>query len=335
LRYAFQDEENMFMVIDLMLGGDLRFHLDRMGTVKEDLVKIWIAEVAYGLQFLHSKNIVHRDLKPDNILLCDLGHAHLTDFNIATKFRPDKPLTAVAGSMAYMAPEILARSGGYFSTIDWWSLGVIMYEFMFGSRPFRAKTNDLLTAAILEEDVFIPEQAEEQLSKESIDCVNAFLTRDITKRLGVKEVGGYDSIKKHPFFADIDWKMLEAKELPPPFVPDTKRANFDASHELEELLLEDHPLKAKKVGDEPKPKKVWDDPVIQAAMDIMDAKFEVYDHTLPRKAVVGDGFFMEDLMEGRDDAVCVVGIETSGNGAAIAPIEEDDASDQSLEKIGK
>lgn len=66
LRYAFQDEENMFMVIDLMLGGDLRFHLDRMGTIKEDLVKIWIAEVSFGLQFLHSKNIVHRDLKPDN-----------------------------------------------------------------------------------------------------------------------------------------------------------------------------------------------------------------------------------------------------------------------------
>lgn len=102
LRYAFQDDENLFMVIDLMLGGDLRFHLDRMGSFTEPMTRLMIAETACGLAYLHSKNIVHRDLKPDNLLLDDGGHCHLTDFNIAVRFRPEKALTAVAGSMAYM-----------------------------------------------------------------------------------------------------------------------------------------------------------------------------------------------------------------------------------------
>ncbi|KAJ3024314.1 UNVERIFIED_CONTAM: hypothetical protein HDU68_008247 [Siphonaria sp. JEL0065] len=157
LRYAFQDDENMFMVIDLKLGGDLRFHLNKMGTLSEDIVQFYMAECALGLMYLHSKHVVHRDLKPDNILLDETGHACLTDFNIATYWKDDKPLNAVAGSMAYMAPEILDRVG-YTYTIDWWSLGVIAYELLFGK---------------------------------------------------------------------------------------SKKANFDATHELEEMLLEDNPLQAK------------------------------------------------------------------------------------------
>ncbi|KAJ3047298.1 hypothetical protein HK102_012959, partial [Quaeritorhiza haematococci] len=131
LRYAFQDDENLFMVLDLMLGGDLRFHLDRMGAMKEDMVRFYAQELSCGLAYLHSRKIVHRDLKPDNVLLDEKGHAHLTDFNIAVHYREEKPLTAVAGSMAYMAPEVLMKKG-YFSSVDWWSLGVMLYELVFG-----------------------------------------------------------------------------------------------------------------------------------------------------------------------------------------------------------
>ncbi|KAG5460643.1 MAG: hypothetical protein BJ554DRAFT_7278, partial [Olpidium bornovanus] len=131
LRYAFQDDENMFMVLDLMLGGDVRFHLDRQGSMEEAVVRFYCAEVGAGLAYLHSKKIVHRDLKPDNVLLDEKGHAHLTDFNIAVNFTESKPLTAVAGSMAYMAPEVLSKKG-YFASIDWWSLGVMAYELLFG-----------------------------------------------------------------------------------------------------------------------------------------------------------------------------------------------------------
>ncbi|KAJ3299707.1 hypothetical protein HK104_007635 [Borealophlyctis nickersoniae] len=240
LRFAFQDDENLFMVLDLMLGGDLRFHLDRMGTMTEDMVRFYTAEISCGLAYLHSKKIVHRDLKPDNILLDEFGHAHLTDFNIAVHYREEKPLTAVAGSMAYMAPEVLAKKG-YFSAVDWWSLGVVAYELAFGRRPYRAKTNEALTAAIINESLGYPQDWAEHMSVDGKDCITQ-----------------------------------------------SKRANFDATHELEELLLEDNPLKAKprkkrKEGDPPQESPYEGmDPAIANEMRIMDEKFTVYDSTKPR-----------------------------------------------------
>ncbi|BGP01186.1 AGC/YANK protein kinase [Rhodotorula toruloides] len=245
LRFAFQDDENLFMVLDLMLGGDLRFHLDRLGSMKEDWVKFYVAEMALALGDLHKRGIVHRDIKPDNILLDEKGHAHLTDFNIAVHFTERRALTSVAGSMAYMAPEVLAKRG-YFATVDWWSLGVVAYELLFGKRPYRGKTNSTLTQAILKEQVRFPENVEEIVSPEGLDCIKGLLQRDPKKRLGCPGTGGLEAFKRHPWFRDYDWDVLERKEAIPPFEPDSKKANFDATHELEELLLEDNPLKARK-----------------------------------------------------------------------------------------
>lgn len=243
LRYAFQDDENMFMVLDLMLGGDLRFHLDRTGNMSEEVVRFYVAELALGLDYLHRLQIVHRDLKPDNVLLDEKGHAHLTDFNIAVHFSPRRPLTSIAGSMAYMAPEVLTKRG-YLSSVDWWSLGVVAYELLFGRRPFRGKTNSALTHSILNDRCTFPENVETIVSRETVGCIKSLLERDPRKRLGCRS--GIDEFKAHPWFATIDWPALEAKRVTPPFEPDSKKANFDATHELEELLLEDNPLKAKK-----------------------------------------------------------------------------------------
>lgn len=162
----------MFMVIDLMTGGDLRFHLDQNERLTENAVRFYIAEMCVGINTLHSRSIVHRDLKPDNVLLDSAGHAHLTDFNIAVHFRPDKPMFAVAGSMAYMAPEILAKVG-YLCSIDWWSLGVIMYELIFGFRPFRGKTTDALVSTIIAGEVGFPPDAAKTCSQDCLDCINA------------------------------------------------------------------------------------------------------------------------------------------------------------------
>jgi serine/threonine kinase 32 len=133
LRYAFQDDENLFMVLDLMLGGDLRFHLDRLGYLPEEHVQFYAAQLALSLRYLHSRNIIHRDLKPDNILLDERGHAHLTDFNIAVRLsrQRKRPLMSVAGSLAYISPEILQKQG-YTYSVDWWSLGIVIYELLYG-----------------------------------------------------------------------------------------------------------------------------------------------------------------------------------------------------------
>ncbi|RIB01544.1 kinase-like domain-containing protein [Gigaspora rosea] len=272
LRYAFQDDENLFMVLDLMLGGDLRFHLERQAFMKEDVVKFYVAEVSLGLNYLHSKKIVHRDLKPDNVLLDEKGHAHLTDFNIAVHFNERKPLTSVAGSMAYMAPEVLTKQG-YLNSVDWWSLGVIMYELLFSKRPFRGKTNVQLTHAILHDPLQFPDNVYELVSRECIDCLKRFCERDVNKRLGCGP-NGLEDIKRHPWFKDIEWDKLDTKQAKAPFIPDSKRANFDATHELEELLLEDNPLKAKKRAN---PNQDLSE--LSKEMRMMEEKFLIYDFT--------------------------------------------------------
>jgi serine/threonine kinase 32 len=245
LRYAFQDDENCFFVLDLMLGGDLRFHLERLGSLPEETVRFYVAQIASALAFLHEQRIMHRDLKPDNILLDQRGNAHLTDFNIAVHFSEKRLLTGVAGSMAYMAPEILHKRG-YTYPIDWWSLGVCAYELIFGRRPFRGKTNSNLTYSISKDPLKFPEDAESKCSRHGLQALKGLLDRDPPKRLGCKPHGeGIQEVREHPWFQPINWDTLQSKEQTPPFVPDSKKANFDASHELEELLLEDNPLKAK------------------------------------------------------------------------------------------
>ncbi|KAF9269003.1 kinase-like protein [Marasmius fiardii PR-910] len=269
LRYAFQDDENCFFVLDLMLGGDLRFHLERLGSLSEDVVRFYVAQLSSALTFLHETGIMHRDIKPDNILLDERGNAHLTDFNIAVHFG-ERRLTGVAGSMAYMAPEILTKRG-YTCHIDWWSLGVCAYELIFGRRPFRGRTNSDLTHSITKDPLKWPEDAEKKCSRSGMLALKALLERDTSKRIGCKPNGeGFREIQAHAWFKTIDWDTLESKEQTPPFVPDSKKANFDASHELEELLLEDNPLKAKQ-------RKANQDN-LTAEMKQMEDQFTTYDY---------------------------------------------------------
>ena len=108
---------------------------------------------------------LYRDVKPDNILLDERGNAHLTDFNIAVHFTERRALTSIAGSMAYMAPEVLLKRG-YTYTVDWWSLGVTGWELLFGKRPFRGKTNSNLTLCILKDSLKLPENKPQQVSDE-------------------------------------------------------------------------------------------------------------------------------------------------------------------------
>ncbi|KAI8804542.1 kinase-like domain-containing protein [Cladochytrium replicatum] len=245
LRFAFQDDENMFMVIDLMMGGDLRFHLDRIGGFEEEPVRVFAAELLVTLNYLHRKNIVHRDLKPDNTLLDEQGHLHLTDFNIAVHYDPNRPLSSHSGTLAYMAPEIFSGSG-YLWQIDFWSLGVLLYECLYGKRPFRGQNNDAITASIMSQDLIIPTvnlatRQPVQVSQEAISVLRGLLTRDPNRRLGCGPMG-FEEIEAHPWFKGIDWTAVERKQIKPLFIPDGERANFDATYDLEELLLEDNPL---------------------------------------------------------------------------------------------
>nr|XP_025145500.1 serine/threonine-protein kinase 32B isoform X3 [Bubalus bubalis] len=140
LWYSFQDEEDMFMVVDLLLGGDLRYHLQQNVHFTEGDVKLYICELALALEYLQRYHIIHRDIKPDNILLDEHGHVHITDFNIATVVKGAEKASSMAGTKPYMAPEVFQvyvdGGPGYSYPVDWWSLGVTAYELLRGWRPY-------------------------------------------------------------------------------------------------------------------------------------------------------------------------------------------------------
>ncbi|TPX58896.1 hypothetical protein PhCBS80983_g02869 [Powellomyces hirtus] len=293
LRYSFQDQDNLYMALDLMTGGDLRFHLNK--PLKEPACRVILAEIASALEYLHAHTIVHRDIKPDNILLDADGHAYLTDFNIAVKFREERPLKSVAGTEPYMAPELLLGNG-YFASVDWWSLGVMAYEIMLGERPFRGKhKRDLIKKA----DWKFPKSASDappgsptastvstiaksksqrerhpRITDAAKGLISGLMTVDVTKRLGCGPEGK-TALRTHPFLDCINWEKLIAKEITPVFVPPRNKANFDATHDLEEILLNDNPL-----GSKSKQKKN-DAFSTSPEMMVIERQFLYYDYARP------------------------------------------------------
>ncbi|KAJ5051815.1 uncharacterized protein L3040_001586 [Drepanopeziza brunnea f. sp. 'multigermtubi'] len=239
LRYSFQDIEYMYLVVDLMNGGDLRFHISRK-TFTEEAVRFWISEMGCALKYIHKQGIIHRDIKPDNVLLDSEGHIHLADFNVASDFTPGKPLTSKSGTLAYLAPEVY-KGTGYSCGADWWSLGVLFYECIYNKRPFEGSTQSTLAVQITKAKPKFP-VTDPPVSMPCLHAISSFLEEDPTQRIGS---ASFHSFTDNPFFRAIDFEALERKEVMPVFVPSSEKTNFDATYDLEELLLEEAPLEAR------------------------------------------------------------------------------------------
>ncbi|KAF8632258.1 hypothetical protein AX15_002003 [Amanita polypyramis BW_CC] len=276
LRYAFQDDENCFFVLDLMLGGDLRFHLNKRGPVSEEVARFWVAELSSGLQYLHEQRIVHRDIKPDNILLDSDGHAHITDFNVAIHYSDRRLHTSVAGSMAYMAPQVVGRQG-YSWQIDWWSLGITAYELLFNRRPFEGRTSDKMRDSILNDPLKFPDDAVNRCSRRCLSTLEGFIERNPSHRLGCKQKANYEDVRHHPWFSTINWDKLERKELPSPFALNTQEANFDVSYELDEFLLAEKPLTHSKRKAHPDLEKM------KPELRQLEERFTLYDYSKSKR----------------------------------------------------
>jgi serine/threonine kinase 32 len=222
-----------------MNGGDLRFHISRK-TFTEEAVRFWMAELGCALRYIHKQGVVHRDVKPDNVLLDSDGHVHLADFNVASEFSLSKPLTSKSGTLAYLAPEVYT-SRGYFSEVDWWSLGVTFYECIYNKRPFEANNHELLAQAIVKADPPFPVTSP-PVSMPCLHAISSLLEKNKSLRIGAASFGTFTD---NPFFREIDFEALERKEVEPVFCPSSEKTNFDATYDLEELLLEEAPLEAR------------------------------------------------------------------------------------------
>jgi serine/threonine kinase 32 len=187
---------------------------------------------------------VHRDIKPDNILLDAQGHAALTDFNIAMHYSRNRMHTSVTGSMAYMAPEVVDPDRrGYSWQIDWWSLGVSAFELLWHKRPFDGSSAEKMRDSIVNQPIKRPSHRHAVSRSDCTSAVFGLLERDPIRRLGCRTgTSSLVGLQSHGWFSSIDWEKLQAKQLDPPFIPSQDRANFDASHELDEFIMAEKPL---------------------------------------------------------------------------------------------
>ncbi|XP_056440549.1 serine/threonine-protein kinase Sgk3 [Gadus chalcogrammus] len=225
LHYSFQTADKLYFVLDFVNGGELFFHLQKERTFPEPRAKFYIAEMASALGYLHSLNIVYRDLKPENILLDYEGHIVLTDFGLCKEGISQTDTTSTfCGTPEYLAPEVL-RKQPYDNTVDWWCLGSVLYEMLYGLPPFYSRDTHEMYDNILHKPLVMRAGA----STTAWALLQGLLEKDGTCRLG--SMNDFDEIKSHYFFSSINWDDLEQRKIPPPFIPNVTShhdiSNFD------------------------------------------------------------------------------------------------------------
>ncbi|RMC12572.1 hypothetical protein DUI87_10093 [Hirundo rustica rustica] len=226
LKYSFQTKDRLCFVMEYVNGGELFFHLSRERVFSEDRTRFYGAEIVSALDYLHSGKIVYRDLKLENLMLDKDGHIKITDFGLCKEGITDAAtMKTFCGTPEYLAPEApevtatnyhfeVLEDNDYGRAVDWWGLGVVMYEMMCGRLPFYNQDHEKLFELILMEDIKFPRT----LSADAKSLLSGLLIKDPNKRLG----GGPDDAKeimRHSFFAGVNWQDVYDKKLVPPFKP--------------------------------------------------------------------------------------------------------------------
>lgn len=222
MHFAFQDRENLYLGMDLLTGGDLRYHISLAKRFSEEQARFFIAAILVALEYIHANNIIHRDLKPENMVMDANGYIRITDFGIARAVRSDNSADT-SGTPGYMSPEVICRSN-HTLVSDFFAVGVMVHELMIGRRPYLGKTRKEVRDAILARQVVIhSNEVPEGWSLQSADFCNRLLQRKPSSRLGSE---GMQEVKGHDWFRGFDWGRLEAKTLPSPYIPSAGE-NFD------------------------------------------------------------------------------------------------------------
>lgn len=243
LDFAFQTESRLYFVMEFMKGGELFTHMRRLKRLTEPQAKFYSACIVVGLGHLHNSNFIYRDLKLENVLMDEFGYAKLTDFGLAKFLTNDKKALTFCGTPEYLSPEVILGRG-HNRSADWWSLGVLIYEMIFGTPPFYSqKQDDMFKKIVRENFTFKQGVVVTDICK---DFITRLLDKDPNTRLG----SSMDSLEilSHPWFKEVDVSLLLAKKIPAPFLPDVKdelwMKNFDDEFINERIKMSDlNPMK--------------------------------------------------------------------------------------------
>eukprot|EP01120_Amphizonella_sp_Union-15-10_P012627 TRINITY_DN5649_c0_g1_i1.p1 TRINITY_DN5649_c0_g1~~TRINITY_DN5649_c0_g1_i1.p1 ORF type:complete len:352 (+),score=53.31 TRINITY_DN5649_c0_g1_i1:1-1056(+) len=211
LYHTYSDSRNLYMLMEYIAGGELFSFLRKYRRFEEPVAKFYAAQLVLVLEYIHGMGVVYRDLKPENILLDSNGFIKLTDFGFA-KFVVDRTWT-LCGTPEYVAPEII-QSKGHGKAVDWWALGIFIFEMLAGYPPFYDATAFGIYSKILSGKIEFPSN----FSPEVKDLISNLLEYDKTKRLGNRS-GGATEVKDHPWFKSVNWSKLQNREIPAPIVP--------------------------------------------------------------------------------------------------------------------
>ena len=222
MHFSFQDTDNLYLVMDLLTGGDLRYHICKKRYFTEEQAKFFISCIILGLEYCHYYNIIHRDIKPENLILDSRGYVHITDFGIA-KIQTSNNHKETSGTPGYMSPEVLCGQNHTIS-VDYFAIGVMGYEFMMGVRPYLGTNRKEIKEKIMAKQVVIHRKdIKNGWGVEAADFINRLLQRKPGKRLGAH---GASEVKNHIWFKNYNWNDLYNKKLIAPFIP-SNDDNFD------------------------------------------------------------------------------------------------------------
>jgi len=214
-----KDDRYVYIVMEIISGGELFTHLRKARKFSDDQAKFYGMQTAAAFAHIHGKNIIHRDLKPENILLCPNGYSKLTDFGFAKIIEPGTRTYTLCGTPEYIAPEVLLNKG-HGKPVDWWTLGILIYEMIVGQPPFCDEDPMGIYQKILAGKVYFPKY----FDKNAKALVKKLLTADLSKRFGNLKDGA-DDILHHKWFQSVDLVKLEKHELPAPYKPVQKDEN--------------------------------------------------------------------------------------------------------------
>ena len=211
---SFHDPRFLYLVLEYIVGGEFFTHLRRAGRFDNDTSRFYSSQIVAIFEYMHGKNIIYRDLKPENILLTASGYLKLTDFGFAKII--DYRTYTLCGTPEYIAPEVLLNKG-HGKPVDWWTLGILIYEMIVGQPPFCDEEPMGIYQKILAGKIYFPKY----FDKNAKALVKKLVTADLSKRYGNLKAGSADVIE-HKWFSTLDLKKMEAKEVTPPYKPNVK-----------------------------------------------------------------------------------------------------------------